>query len=154
MGLLIPQYSKPGPHAGRSFADAEVGEEAVEEVVGIDAAEDLAEGVGGVAEALGGGDEAGFAAIEGGLGVLEGGEGLGEAGVLAFGGEGGGVAFALLCGEGLAEEGEDGLAGAFGVGEGGDGGFPFPRKHEGTQGSGHFTVRPCGPLYRARPLRS
>lgn len=111
-----------------------MGEEAVEEVVGVNAAEDLAEGVGGIAEALGGGDEAGFAAVEGGPGVLEGGEGLGEAGVLALGGEGGCVAFALLCGEGLTEEGEDGFAGAFGVGQGGDGGL--------------------GSLYRARPLRS
>lgn len=111
-----------------------MGEEAVEEVVGVNAAEDLAEGVGGIAEALGGGDEAGFAAVEGGPGVLEGGEGLGEAGVLALGGEGGCVACALLCGEGLTEEGEDGFAGAFGVGQGGDGGL--------------------GSLYRARPLRS
>ena len=34
--------------------------------------------------------------------------------------------------------------------------FPHPvspRKHEGTQGTGHFTVRPCGPLYRTHPLR-
>ena len=30
---------------------------------------------------------------------------------------------------------------------------PFPRRHEGTQGPGHFTVRPCGPHYRAHPLR-
>ena len=121
---------------------------------GVDAAEDLAEGIGGIAEALCGGDEAGFAAIEGGSGVLECGEGLGEAGVLALGGEGGDVAFALLCGEGLAEEGEDGFAGALGVGQCGDGGLGSPRRHEGTQGTGHFTVRPCGPLYRARPLRS
>ena len=28
-----------------------------------------------------------------------------------------------------------------------------PRRHEGTQGPGHFTVRPCGPHYRAHPLR-
>ena len=115
-----------------------MGEEAVEEVVGIDAAEDLAKGIGGIAEALGGGDEAGLAAVKGGLGVLEGGEGLGEAGVLAFGGEGGGVAFALLCGEGLAEEGEDGLAGALGVGQSGDAclkAFPFPRKHRRSAGA-------------------
>lgn len=115
-----------------------MGEEAVEEVVGVDAAEDLAEGVGGVAKTLSGGDEAGFAAVEGGPGVLEGGEGLGEAGVLALGGEGGGVAFALLCGEGLAEEGEDGFTGAFGVGQCGDGGleaFPFPRRHRRSAGA-------------------
>ncbi len=30
---------------------------------------------------------------------------------------------------------------------------PFPRRHEGTQGPGHFTVQPCGPHYRAHPLR-
>ena len=29
----------------------------------------------------------------------------------------------------------------------------FPRRHEGTQGPGHFTVRPSGPHYRAHPLR-
>lgn len=115
-----------------------MGEEAVEEVVGVDAAEDLAEGVGGIAEALGGGDEAGVAAVEGVPGVLEGGEGLGEAGVLTLGGEGGGIAFALLCGEGLTEEGEDGRAGTFGVGQCGDGGleaFPFPRRHRRSAGA-------------------
>ena len=112
-----------------------MGEETVEEVVGVDAAEDLAEGVGGIAEALCGGDEAGFAAIEGGSGVLECGEGLGEAGVLALGGEGGDVAFALLCGEGLAEEGEDGFAGALGVGQCGDGGLGSPRRHRRSAGA-------------------
>ena len=30
---------------------------------------------------------------------------------------------------------------------------PFPRRHKRTQGTGHFTVRPCGPHYRAHPLR-
>ena len=35
-------------------------------------------------------------------------------------------------------------------------GFHAPLLHEdtkGTQGPGHFTVRPCGPHYRAHPLR-
>ena len=29
----------------------------------------------------------------------------------------------------------------------------FPRRRKGAQGTGHFAVRPCGPLYRAHPLR-
>ena len=28
-----------------------------------------------------------------------------------------------------------------------------PRRRKGPQGTGHFAVRPCGPLYRAHPLR-
>ncbi len=35
----------------------------------------------------------------------------------------------------------------------GERGDPSPRRHEGTQGPGHFTVRPLGAHYRAHPLR-